>query len=251
MYDNVKEEYDNIIGLNDAMMETTQSEISALEANGKYASQSLYEGLQASTVAQKETILAEIADLNAKASNFEVDSDEWYQWKNDIESATQSLYQCDETLAELQKDINEIKLRPFELMNTELENANAQVDFLISYLSHKDLTSKDAAGLTNEGFATIALNFSGIEHNQQMVENLQNELAEFDRQVQNGTTNLTQEEITEKYEGIYEGLRNAMSATEDYKDSILDLVENAFDVQLDALDELIEKRKKALENEKD
>ena len=42
-----------------------------------------------------------------------------------------------------------------------------------------------------------------------------------------------------------------ISAIADEKDAILELVEDALKVQMDAIDELIEKKKKALQSEKD
>lgn len=250
-YDNIKNEYDRKVNLNNSKISTVQAEISALEANGRVASEAFYKGLLESTAKNKDILLDELADLELQLSNFTPEDENWYAIKEDIESVTQAIYSCDESLAQFQKSWNELKLRRFDLINSEFEFANEHIDFLTDYLSHKDLTSKDSAGLTDDGFATISLDFSKMENNAKIIENAQKGLAELQKQIADGTSLLTEEEQMEAIKKYLDIIRDAKLGIEDLKDSILDLVNNAFDVMLDSLNELISKRKEALQREKD
>lgn len=251
MYDNIKAEYDNKTGLNDAKISTIQSEIATLEAAGQSVSKSLYEGMMKINEGTKEKLLKKREELMEAGKDFEYASPEWFAWQNDMESIDQSLYSCTQQTIEFQKAINELDFKKFSLIASQLDATKSHLGFLVDMLSHDDLTSKDAGGLTDAGFATISLRFANMENNAKIRENAQAELAKLHEDHINGKDFRTEEEYLAYEKELEDTIRDTYEADADEKDAILDLVENAMQVQIDAIDELIEKKKKALATEKD
>lgn len=250
-FDNIKNEYENKVALNESDIATTQAKISALEAQGRRLSTAYYSSMIATTAKDRALLAEEKAKLETSLKNIKTGSDEWYEAKQDIASVAQEIYECDQNMAEFQKTINELELKPFELIASQLESASNHTQFLIDLLSHKDLTSKDVGGVTKEGMATLSLYFDRMKQNQDMIQNTQNEWNKFTEQLAQGNSGLSEEEIQGTYEEYAQTIRDAIEANEDFKDSVKSLVEEAFNVQLDALNDLIEKRKEALQSEKD
>lgn len=251
MYDNIKSEYDNLTSLNDAQIATVQAKIATLEAAGKSASKEMYLEMMKISSDTEEKLINKRAELAESGKNLEVGSDEWYTWKDDMESIEQSLYSCKQNTIEWQKAVNELDLKKFSLMAAQLDATKNHLDFLVGMLSHQDLTSKESGGLTDAGFATISLRFSSIDNQNETIENAREKLKKIYENHLNGTDGLTEEEFLETKEKELDVIRNALEAIADEKDAILDLVDNAMQVQIDSINELIEKKKKALATEKD
>lgn len=169
MYGNIKTEYENQTSLNDAQIATVQAQIATLEASGKSATKEIYNGMMKISSDTTQKLLKERAELEKAGKNFEYASDEWYNWQNDLLSIDQQLESSTQQLIEFQKAINELDLKKFSLIAAQLESANNQIDFLTSMLSHKDLTSQGAAGLTDEGLTTISLWMDKMENNKSFI----------------------------------------------------------------------------------
>ena len=250
-YDNIKAEYDNIQGLNDAKIATAQANISTLEAAGKSISKSMYKTMMKINDGTKEKLLQERAELIEASKDFEYGSDEWYQAQNDLQTISQGLATCTQNTIEWQKAINDLDFKKFTLMAAQLDATKEHLDFLVEMLSHKDLTSKESGGLTDEGFATISLRFAGIENYKETIENAQADLDKLYEQHKDGSDLLTEEEFLTLREEQLDIIRESTEAIADEKDAIIDLVEDAMQLQIDSINELIEKKKKALATEKD
>lgn len=250
-FDNIRAEYEHITGLQEAKMSTIQSEISALEAQGKTVSDSFYQSLISSTKANKSVMEQEYKDLAEKLATLDYGSDEWYDAVEAMGSLNQSIIQCDESVAGFQKTINQLQLDKLNLNTQRLDYTKQHIEFLIDMLSHEELTSTDAFGLTTDGFTTLSLYLDEIANNEETIKSVSTEWAEFRKQVALGITGMTAAEIDAKNNEYAESVRSLIKENADWEDSFKSLVEEAFNVQLDALDELIEKRKEALQTAKD
>lgn len=250
-YDNIKAEYDAIIGLNNAEMATIQAEIDALETKGRAISDSFYKALIESAKENKAYLMSEYESLSEKLENLEIGSDEWFSAKNDIEAVKQAIQECDSATSEYQETINNLKLALFDRRQTFLDEQMEHIDFMVDMLSHKELTSTDALGLTDDGFTTIGLWVEKMGVVGEQVTNAREAWAELQQQYADGLYQGSTDELMEAFSTYADTIRDGVSATEELKDSIKSLVKDAFDIQLDALDELIEKRKKAMDIEQD
>ena len=251
MYDNILTEYDNKTGINDAKIATVQAQIATLEAAGKNAAKEMYADMMESSSDTMEKLLKKRAELEKAGKHFEYESQEWYGLQNDLLSIDQQMESCTQQTMEWQKAINALDLKKYSIIADQIASANSQIDFLSDMLSHKKLTSKDAGGLTAEGLTSISLWFDKMENNKKTIENAQNAMAKYQKQIAAGTTGDDFQTQNQKMQEWLQTIREATLADEELKESIVGLVEEAFNVQLDALNELIEKRKKALQTEKD
>ncbi|RKI44303.1 hypothetical protein D7V86_03355 [bacterium D16-51] len=251
MYDNIQAEYDNKTGINDAKIATIQAQIATLEAAGKNAAKEMYADMMESSSDTMKKLLKKRAELEKAGKRFEYYSPEWYGLQNDLLSIDQQIESCTQQTIEWQKALNALDLKKYSIIADQIASANSQIDFLTDILSHKKLTSKDAGGLTDEGLTSISLWIDKMENNKKTIENAQNAMAEYQKQIAAGTTGDDFQTQNQKMQEWIQTIRDAALADEELKESIVSLVEEAFNVQLDALNELIEKRKKALQTEKD
>lgn len=245
-YDNIKAEYDAIIGLNDTKQATIESEISALEAQGKSVSKTFYQNLINSTKQEKQMLQNELNALNASGQNLEYGSDAWYAWKNDIETVTQALNACDESIANTQQSINDLNRAMYKRKGDFLDFNMDYLQYLEDMLAYDDLTSKDVGGLTKEGFATLSLYGEKMKVIDEGIKNINDDWAELNRQINAGEYKGTYEEGMQESFQLAQDLWEKEKERKELEEQSLSLVKEAFDIQLDALNEMIAKRKEEL-----
>ncbi|MCM1115893.1 MAG: hypothetical protein NC397_10410, partial [Clostridium sp.] len=244
-FDNIKAEYDNKTGRIDSEVGVTQAEISALEAQGKKVSTAFYDAMIKAEQDKKAELLAERNELEEKLSTLAVGSADWYDAKNTLDGISTALYECTQNTAEWQKTINELNMKPFENLLSNLQASESRIEFLINMLSHNELIDDDTGALTSDGLATLSLQLDEIANKTKQINNLREEWSKFD------FSNLSEEEIIEKNKEFQESIQSLIEGMGDLKDSIIDLCENALNAQLNALNDLISKYKDALNAEED
>ena len=250
-YDNIKTEYDNKTGLNDSLISKAQAQIATLEAAGVTVSKEMYRKMMQISDGTKKRLLEEREELLEAGKDFKYGSAEWCAWQDDLLTIDQQLESCTQNTIEWQKKMNELDFKKFSLFAQQLDATGNHLNFLVDMLSHQDLTSKESGGLTDAGFATISLRFSSIENYRQSIKNAQEELAKLYEKHADGSDFLSEEEFLAKREEQLDIIRQGTEAIEDEKEAILDLVNDAMELQIDSINELIEKKKKALATEKD
>lgn len=249
-FHNIKAEYEKKTTLNEGNISSTQAEISALQAQGKAVSESFYGSLLNDTRYKKKLLIEEKNDLEDKLASLEVGSDAWYEAIETLDNLDVSIIKCDEDTAQFTKTINEQKLALLSLKTAQIQSGIDHVSFLIDELSHKDLTKKESGGFTTEGLTVLSLYASQMQQNKDKLASVRASYDEFQKQVALGISNLSEEEIHAKNDDYMKQIQDIISANSALKDSMISLVKEGFEVQLDSLNELIDTRKKALQSEK-
>ncbi|MBO5483635.1 MAG: hypothetical protein J5979_00315 [Lachnospiraceae bacterium] len=249
-FHNIKAEYEKKTTLNEGNISSTQAEISALQAQGKAVSESFYGSLLNDTRYKKKLLIEEKNELEDKLASLEVGSDAWYEAIETLDNLDVSIIKCDEDTAQFTKTINEQKLALLSLKTAQIQSGIDHVSFLIDELSHKDLTKKESGGFTTEGLTVLSLYASQMQQNKDKLASVRASYDEFQKQVALGISNLSEEEIQAKNDDYMKQIQDIISANSALKDSMISLVKEGFEVQLDSLNELIDTRKKALQSEK-
>ena len=225
-----------------------QSMISLLETHGSFVNADMYTSLAEKETEKRKMALTEIKELQEYISKLPVGSDEWYDAQEKIKSLTktaeESAIQFEEFSHKAIEAANAIK----EFGRNAIQNLSSEADFYKSILAYSDLVDEDAGFFTKEGMATLALSADKISNNAAMVQKLNEAIEENEKLYVQGKIGF--KEYTENYEKLNSERQNTILNVYAEKDAIKQLIEEAYNKQLQSLDDLIAKYKKALQAEK-
>lgn len=183
------------------------------------------------------------AELLKKQSVFDVNSEEYESYAEDIQK-------LDESILDLQEDNEDLKDSIYELRIKPLEDAIEKYSDLEDELENfRDILNDDAfldkeGNITDEGLAQIALLQQSIGTAKQKISDYTTGLQKIKELYDNGVISL--EEYNEKSKEYREGIQDSIADIKDYKDSLLDLYQDAMETEVEYLQKVIDKRKEAL-----
>ena len=227
--------------------------ISQSEMRGWLTSQKYYEALSKNTqnnIAELEKKRAEMtAEMNAAVDSGKIEkgSEAWYEMVNEIDSVTLAIEQGNTELLEFQKTMRELDWEVFDLIQGRISNIAKESDFLIELMSNKKLF-EDNGQLTDEGQATMGLH--GVNYNTYMAQSdkYAAEIKKLDSEIAKDPYN---KDLINRRQELLELQQESILSAEDEKNAIRDMVEEGINLELNALQELIDKRNEALNNAKD
>lgn len=165
----------------------------------------------------------------------------------EIDGVTQAIEEGETSLLSYARAMEEIDWSIFDLIQERISAVTEESDFLIELMSNKKLY-EDNGALTSQGFATMGLHAQNYDTHMYQADAYGDEIAKLNKQI--ASDPYDQELINRRNELL--GLqRESILAAEDEKNSIRDMVEEGINLELDALQELIDKKNEELESEKD
>lgn len=226
--------------------------VTQTETQGYLVSKKYYEALSKNTNASiaemKKQRDAMTAELNAAIDSgaIEKNSEAYWEMVSSIDDVTLSIEQMNTQLLEYQKTMRELDWEVFELIQDRISGITEESDFLIDLMSNKKLYD-DKGQLTDEGQASMGLH--GVNYNVYMAQadKYAKKVAELNAQIAKDPYN---QDLINKRDEYLEAQRESILNAEDEKDAIRDMVEEGINLELDALDELIDKRNDALDSAK-
>lgn len=179
---------------------------------------------------------------------YDVGSERYQDLAEDISKA-------DEEILKLRKDNEDLKDSIYELRISNLEKTIQGYSDLEDELKDmRDLLNDDAfldknGGITDEGLAQIALLSQSLGNAKKIIADYTTGLQKLKELYENGIISL--DEYNDKSAEYRKGIREATSDVKSYQDSLTNLYTDALKAEVDALDKIIDKRKKALEAKED
>lgn len=254
-FDNVKSEFEGYLSVFEHEENILEELINQSEARGHLVSKEYYKALTESKKESLEQLEAEKAALVA-ALNDGVDSgaiqkgsEAWYDLCSQIDNVTQSITEGETALLEYAKTMRELDWEVFDLIQDKITNVADEAQFLIDLMDNKKLY-EDNGQLTDEGKATMGMH--GQKHNIYMYQSdkYAEEIKKIDAELAEEENKYNQD-LWERRQELIEQQQEMILNAEDEKNAIRDMVEEGIELELDALDELIEKRNDALDSAKD
>lgn len=230
-----------------------EEKISQAENKGRIVSTKYYDNLKGvenqkiSTLQEERAKLQKQFDAAMKTGKIKKGSEMWQEMKNEIDGVTLSIEESRTAITEYDKAIREINYEIFDHLQERISKITQEGDFLIELMSNKKLYD-DKGQLTDQGMATMGMH--GVNYNVYMgqADKYANELktaqADLDADPYNEDIRARRDELLEKQ-------RESILAAEKEKDAIKDMVEEGINLELESLDELIDKYKEALDSQKD
>jgi CTP-dependent riboflavin kinase len=230
--------------------------ISQAEAKGHIVSKQYYQALIENEKDNISKLKEEQADLIKKrdeavaSGKIKEGSEAWYNMCAEIDSVTQEIEAGTTSLIEYNNAMRDIDWEIFELGQKRISDVAAEADFLIELMSNKKLFN-DEGKLTEQGIATIGLHGQNYNTYMHQADDYAAKVKEIDDKIASGELDGNSKDVIEKRQEYVELQRESILAAEGEKNAIKDLVEEGINLELDALQELIDKKNEELEAERD
>lgn len=252
-FENVQSQYDGILQGYEHTEAMLNEYISQAEEQGHIVSKKYYQALIDNEKNNIAELQKEQSDLIAKrdeavASGAIVKgSQAWYDMCAEIDGVTQAIEEGTTALIEYDNAMRDIDWEVFDLIQERISDVADEANFLIDLMSYDKLFD-DNGKLTDKGMATMGLHGQNYNTYMYAADEYAKEVAKLDAQI--AETPYDQELINRRNE-LLELQRESILAAEDEKQAIVNLVEEGINLELDALQELIDKKNEELESEKD
>lgn len=262
-FKNIADDYEKLIGITDDYRDKIQSVIDLEENSGNKIGVGFYDSLVSQTQERKKLLEQEFDTLNKdlqdalSSGKIKLGSDEWEEMRDIIVDVDSEIIQCSSDIEDFINAKLELKVKEFEEIHDALDGIN---DSLSDYIS---LVEKDTVtnGTTELVFTKEALTQMGLLQQQyelasEKVELYNKRMQELKKTYSDGL--LSETEYREQLMELISAQNEQAVAMKDSKEAILDLIRNGIDEVCDAIDKeteayqkLIDKKKEALEQDKD
>lgn len=239
-------EYDTIQNLIDGFdraVSKLEAKIELMESRDETVPESLYTEQMDNNNARIEEI-KKLRDKKLEEQKYyDVNSERYQELAEEINDLDEETYQLLTDNEKLKDSIFELRFTPIDEALEKYQNLRKELDSFYNLLNEEAFFDKNG-GITEDGLAGLALIQQGMATAKKEIADYTTGLNKLQESLDNGV--ISQKEFDEKSEEYRQGLQDAVANVEGYKNSIEDLYMTQLKTEVDALDEIIEKRKEAL-----
>ncbi len=252
-FDNIQTDFDNQLSLLEHLTNTYESGIDMLEARGYLESTKYYSALSDVEKQNVSVLNQELANLErafSEAMNsgeIEEYSEAWYSMQTEINGVKEAIADSNVQMAEYAKTMREIEWSYFDYTQDRISQLTQEADFLIDLMSNSDLYD-DRGQFNDTGTATMGLHAQNYNTYMAQADQYAQEILELDRQIADDPYNT---DLIERREELLGLQQDSILAAEDEKQAIVDMVRDGIEIELEALNELIDAYTDALDSAKD
>lgn len=261
MLENISTEYENKIGLITNLNDRIQNQIDLQTESGERLSENYYtemvKNAQKALALQKEQRKEMLAQLNSSVASGQIEkySEEWFDMVNAINDVDDAIVQCQIDIENFQNSINDLHWENFERIVKAIENVSDEAEHLRNLIKDDDLVD-DAGNWSADGITALGLAAQEMENAKYRAEMYGKEIQQLKKYYKAGR--YSQDEYNEKLQELKSSQWDCIEAYESAQDAIIDLNEVRIDAvkdgiqkEIDAYEELINKRKEDLDSQKD
>lgn len=166
---------------------------------------------------------------------------------NSIDEVTLAITESETALKEYAQTLQQLDWEVFDILQERISNIAEEADFLIELMSSSRLY-EDNGKLTDKGKATMGLHGQNYNVYMHQADKYRKEVEELNKELKKDPYD---QDLINRRDELLSLQRDAILAAEDEKNAIKDLVEEGISVELDALQELIDKKNEELDSVKD
>lgn len=251
--ENVASQYEGILGVIEHEKNMLEEYINQSETQAWLVSANYYSALvnnEKENLEELENQKAEMINAfnDAMESGTIVEGSEgYYDLVNQIDEVTLAIAESETQLLEYQQTIQQLSWETFDLLQEKISSIVEETEFLIELMS-SDKLFEDNGQLTNEGKATMGLH--GVAYNIYMhqADQAAQEIERLKKELEKDPYDT---ELEERYREMIALQQEYILSAQDEKEAIRDLVSEGIEYELEALQELIDKKNEQLQSEKD
>ena len=258
--DLAQQKFDNVTTQFDAKLSSLQYEQDLLdvfvkrqELDGHFVSSKYYETLkdnvhqQANQLRAQRDEMIKARDEAVNSGSIKEGSEEWNEMNKEINDVTVSIHSLGNSWQEFDNAIRDTKWEIFDLLQDRIQNVADEAQFLIDLMSNEKLF-EDNGQLTDKGKATMGLYAQQYNVYMNQADRYAEEIKKVEAQLAEDPADM---EVADRYYELIEAQQDAILSAEQMKDAMKDMVEEGIQLELDALDDLIDKYLDALQAQKD
>ena len=251
---NIEDDFDKIISYYNNITDHQENWANQLDKNGRTVTVSIYkkalDGVSTSLDLLREKHNKLEAQFNSlvRSGDIQKYSDDWYEWKQTIESVWTDYDDLLTKQKELNNSIRELNWKQFNTYVDKVKYNLSELDDLMDALNSDNFIDKNGK-ITKEGSANITLLGMAISKEKNNLANYTSAIKNLNKELQNGV--ITQDEYTEYSRDYLDSIRESSKAIDDYRTKILDMYKDAMNAENEALKDNISLRKEAYQKKKD
>ena len=251
--DNVVTRYEGILGVIEHEKSMLEEYINQSEEQAWLVSREYYNALadnERENVAELEAQKAEMLNAFNEAMDsgtIAEGSEAYYEMVASIDEVTLAITESHTTLLEYEQTLQQLNWEVFDILQDKISSVTDETEFLIELLS-SDKLFDDNGQLTDAGMATMGQH--GVAYNAYMhqADLAAAEAARLKSELEKDPYDT---ELEERYREMISLQQEHILSAQGEKEAIRDLVEEGIGLELEALQELIDKKNEALESERD
>lgn len=252
-FENVATEFEGYLSIIEHEKNMLEEYINQSETQAWLVSAEYYKALEKNereNLAElKEEKASLLASLNDAVANGDIKegSEAWVEMCNSIDDVTVAIEESNTQLLEYEQTLQQLDWEVFDLIQDKISNITDEAEFLIELLS-SDKLYEDKGQLTDSGMATMGLH--GVNYNIEMAQADQaaKEAAKIKKQLDQDPFD---QDLLNRYNEMIELQQEHIQNANDEREAIRDMVEEGIELELDALQDLIDKRNEALDTARD
>lgn len=253
--DSILDDYDSFLAMSDSIYGRFEAENKLFEAMGKSASEynlQMMLNQRNNQVMYSRGELEDLVNLNnslLQSGDIKMWSQEWYELQAQIHDVYTQIYEAETAVYELRQQLREVRWEPFRKAIEQIDAVNDNLENTLSLISDLEAFGKDSDTLNMNGKLQLGLLTKQLGNARQAVAEYENAFKALDNELANG--NITQGQYDEQLKELNEGRWEAVSSVKKYRDAILDLVKDGINKETEAMQKLVDTRKKDLQAQKD
>lgn len=251
--ENARKEYEGILGVIEHEKNMLDEFINQSEEQAWLVSAEYYNALadnereNISKLQEQKAAMIEAMGEAMNSGTIAEGSEGYYEMVSSIDEVTLAIEEANTQLLEYSQTLQQIEWEVFDLLQEKISSVVEETEFLIDLMSNKKLYDDDGR-LTDEGKATMGLH--GVAYNTYMHQADQ-AAAEIEKIKKELESDPYDTELEERYREMIELQQDYILNAESEKDAIRDLVEEGIQLEIEALEERIDKYNESLESAKD
>ena len=253
-FDNVVQQYEDKLSVIEHRADMLDESMNQTEDKGYIVGSSYYKAAIEENQSYLELLekqrsdLKETLDAGVASGRVAQYSEEWYNLMGQIYDVDVAIKDTDGSIVALNKDLRELDWSVFDRLQNMISGIQSESDFMIKLMSNDKMFDEETGAITEQGMATLGSH--AVNYNAYMAQSEEygKEIKEINRQLAEDPYNI---DLLERREELIDSQRDMISAAEDEKQSMKDLVSDGYDVFLDVLEKSIKKRKELMDISKD
>ena len=271
-FDNISDQYDNAIALIENQTEKLSDQVSLMEDRGYVAAKQYYEAMMSSTKQHSSELVKEkkalqgVLDQQVKLGNIKKYDERWYEMVKEIYEVDSAIVECTSDLEEYQNAINDIYWDNFDGLTSRLDYLSDETQSLIDLMEDSDKlisTPKDKefwgekdVKWTEEGIVSLGLYAQQMEIAEYKSKQYKKAINDLNKDYKDGKYSETEylDKLNELKSAQYDAIGSyydAQEAIKDLNETRVDSIKKGIEKEIDAYEELIDKKKEELDAEKD
>ena len=245
-FDNVSKEYEDRISLIEKESSLLQGVNDLMEVQGYIESAKIYDALIENETKKLGELKSQYVSLNSQLSGIEQGTEMWVEMNVQVLSLKEEIQDSKKALIEYNNAIRDIQWTVFDKLQDRISSITDESEFLIDLISNEKLF--DEGKITNLGQATLGLHAVNYNTYLEQAKEYGKELLQIESEIANDPNNQT---LLERREKLLEAQRDMIKSSIQEKQTIKDLMNDAYQSLLDTMSKLVDKQKEFLNTQKD